>query len=656
VPVIEVDNVSKRFYLRYTRELVATGLIRSLLRRRRWEEFWALRNVSFKVERGESVGIIGPNGSGKTTLLSIISGVTRPTEGRVSTTGRISALLQLGAGFHPDLTGRENVYINAGVLGFRKHEINRIYPSIAEFSELGNFLDAPVRRYSSGMLGRLGFSIAIHVRPEIIIVDEVLSVGDQHFQKKCREKILEFLKAGVTVLFVSHSAGTVRELCQKALYLDQGNVQAFGDASEVLAQYAARANRGPTIGTGAQAGPAARPKPAAPLSPPTIVSTPSTEPQKAATPAAVAAAAKPAPPPQPTQASPKPTPVPSTAKPAGAVTAAATAVKEQAPPAPAKHAHAATAAKADPPAATAIKEKSAAAPAKPAPPPRTPEAGRKPAPTRPIAKEPPSRLRPIPNAPFGRLGRSATGMSNATYFYRNGPQVAALFDHVFPLIKQSKQDPVVRVRCWGCSIGSEPYTLAMEYHHRGITDYKLVIEAFDSDPELVQAAIGGEYNESEIFYNGLSFISPEKVDTYFDRNEQGNYVLKEVIRKKVLFGIGDFLQPECTALHPVDIAMAQNRLMHCQPETARRAVAHLVAQTRPGGILCLGGTNLDVLVESAHTHGLEPITYRLEEIHDGWRCRRRRPDAPWGLGPLDRTQPDWEIRYCSLFRKADNPG
>lgn len=592
MPIIEVNNVSKCFYLRHTREFLATGIVDSLFRRKRWEEFWALRNVSFTVERGESLGVVGPNGSGKTTMLSIVSAVTQPTEGSVRAEGRISALLQLGAGFHPDLTGRENVYINAGVLGFRRREIDRIYPSVAEFSELGTFLDTPIRRYSSGMLARLGFSIAIHVDPDIIIVDEVLGVGDQHFQTKCQEKILEFVDRGVTILFVSHSAAQVRKLCSRAVYLEEGNLAAYGEVEEVLGAYAARDNRGPTIGTGAQSGPAARPKPAGAVSAATMPK-----------PAAAKPAAQSAPSAEPSAAMPKP----AAESPVAAVLPEATIPDASAP---------------------AVKAET-----------QEPEQAS-------------SKVRPIKGKPSGRLGPSCTGIHSATFFCRNAPQLDVLFDHVFPLVRDGS---IVRVRCWACSIGAEPYTLAIEYERRSVSDYVLAIEAFDRDPELIQAALQGEYNERELFYEGFGFMSREILGRYFKQSEDGNHLLSEHVRRNVLFGTSDFLSPDSLALPPVDVVMAQNVLIHFDSVQARQILSSLVAQTKPGGVLALGGANPDDLVEAVREHGLEPLPRDLEAIHDGWRARRSQPTHRAGLGPLDRSYGDWQIRYCSLFRKPARP-
>jgi len=609
VPVIDVHNVSKRFYLRYTREFLATGVLDSLFRRNRWEEFWALRNISFSIERGESLGVIGPNGSGKTTLLSIVSGVTQPTEGTVRTEGRISALLQLGAGFHPDLTGRENVYINAGVLGFNRRETDKIYPSVAEFSELGDFLEAPIRRYSSGMLARLGFSIAIHVNPDVIIIDEVLGVGDQQFQKKCHERILAFIDRGVTILIVSHAAAQVRKLCNKVLYLEQGDLAAFGDADEVLAAYAARDDKRPTIGTGAQSGPTARPKPAS---------------------AVVAAAPKPPPT--------KPDIAEATTQPTHAAPASS--------PDPQRNAAAA-------PSTDALKGKETAPAERQAPPSQPAQEPPEKTPAQVAPDKPqPSRIRPIKGAPSARFKPSCAGMSATTFFYRNGPQVEALFDEVFP---QFKDQSTIRVRCWECAIGAEPYTLAIEHDRRKISDYALAIEAFDRDPELIQGAIQAEFNEMEIFYDGLGHMPRELLGPYFTRNEDGNYLLIERVRHNVLFGIADFLSDRCTKLPPADVVLAQNVLIHLEPEQAAAAFRNVVAQTAAGGVLAVGGCDLDHLVGFAREHHLDPIEARLEEIHDGWRARRNQPNAKHGLGPLDRSQNDWRVRYCSLFQKPAAP-
>lgn len=266
-PAVIVRGVSKRFRLRHTREFVAAGVLRSLLgRRHETEEFWALRDISFTVERGESVGLMGPNGSGKTTLFSIIAGVTAPTEGSVETRGRISALLQLGAGFQMDLTGRENVYINARLLGLSRKQIRERYAQIMAFAELERFADVPLRNYSSGMRARLGFAVAVHVDPDILIIDEVLSVGDAPFRAKCEERIRQFLERGVTVLFVSHSATQVRRICQRVLLLHEGRLVADTDTERGVALYRSGLVAGAEAGRDAlhagvatSSGPAGRP-------------------------------------------------------------------------------------------------------------------------------------------------------------------------------------------------------------------------------------------------------------------------------------------------------------------------------------------------------------------------------------------------------------
>ncbi|MGB9723159.1 MAG: ABC transporter ATP-binding protein [Chloroflexia bacterium] len=235
------ERVSKRFILQHERDRsfqeLTVNLFRRLRRRRRREDFWALREVSFAVEPGETLGIIGENGSGKSTTLKLISRILEPTSGRITVNGRVSALLELGAGFHPDLTGRENIYLNASLLGFSRREIRRKTESIIAFAELERFIDIPVRHYSSGMFMRLGFAIAIHVDPDILLTDEVLAVGDESFQRKCLEKIAELQRSGKTILFVSHDMNAVRSLCSRVLWLHQGRVQDLGDPNRVVDAY-----------------------------------------------------------------------------------------------------------------------------------------------------------------------------------------------------------------------------------------------------------------------------------------------------------------------------------------------------------------------------------------------------------------------------------
>lgn len=204
-------------------------------------DFWALRDVSFEVQRGEAFGIIGSNGAGKSTILKLLSGIMKPTTGSVSVGGRLSALIEVGAGFHPDLTGRENIFLNGTILGMRRREIRRKFDEIVAFSGLDNFIDTPVKRYSSGMYARLGFSVAAHVEPDVLIVDEVLSVGDYVFQRKCSEKMASVIQAGATVIFVSHNLKAISELCKRSLFLERGRVLQIGPTNSVIKAYLDRA-------------------------------------------------------------------------------------------------------------------------------------------------------------------------------------------------------------------------------------------------------------------------------------------------------------------------------------------------------------------------------------------------------------------------------
>jgi ABC-type polysaccharide/polyol phosphate transport system ATPase subunit len=239
--VVVFENVSKRFVLQHERDRsfqeVAVNVLRRLRQQRRREDFWALREVSFAVDSGETLGIIGENGSGKSTTLKLISRILDPTTGCIEVNGRVSALLELGAGFHPDLTGRENIYLNGAILGFGRHEIRRKVEDIIAFSELDRFIDVPVKHYSSGMFMRLGFAIAIYVDPDVLLTDEVLAVGDESFQRKCLEKIAELQSRGKTILFVSHSMEAIRSLCTRALWLNQGRVQMLGEVEAVVDSY-----------------------------------------------------------------------------------------------------------------------------------------------------------------------------------------------------------------------------------------------------------------------------------------------------------------------------------------------------------------------------------------------------------------------------------
>jgi ABC-2 type transport system ATP-binding protein len=229
---IEVVDVSKRF--RVYREKPTSLKQRLLSGRTRAEDFWALTDVSFEVPEGGTLGLIGHNGSGKTTMLKVIAGILRPTKGLVRERGRIAGLLELGAGFHPELTGRENVYLNASFLGLSRAETDRVYDEIVAFAELQDFMDTAVKFYSSGMLVRLGFAVAVHVEPEIILIDEVLAVGDEAFQARCIDKVRSFQREGRTIVFVTHALDQVRHLCDQAVMLDHGHVHTIGAPDDVV--------------------------------------------------------------------------------------------------------------------------------------------------------------------------------------------------------------------------------------------------------------------------------------------------------------------------------------------------------------------------------------------------------------------------------------
>ena len=238
-PIIKVDNVGMLFNLSQEKvDNVKEYLIKMIKRQLLFQEFWALKNVSFEIQKGERWGIIGLNGAGKSTLLRIVSGVMKPTEGSIEIRGRIAPLLALGAGFDPNYTGKENIFLYGAVLGYTKEFIEEKYDEIVEFSEIEDFMDVPLKNYSSGMKARLGFSIATLVNPDILILDEVLSVGDAKFRKKSERRILDLFDKGITVLFVSHSVAQVKRLCNKALWLEKGKVVMKGDAEEVCNKYA----------------------------------------------------------------------------------------------------------------------------------------------------------------------------------------------------------------------------------------------------------------------------------------------------------------------------------------------------------------------------------------------------------------------------------
>jgi ABC-2 type transport system ATP-binding protein len=230
---IGLEGISKKF--RLYREHPTTLKQRLLLRgRSKAEDFWALRDVSFDIPEGSFLGLVGHNGSGKTTLLKCIAGILRPTAGAIRYRGRLAALLELGAGFHPELTGRENVFLNASFLGLSRQETARAYDEIVAFAELEDFMDNQVKFYSSGMLVRLGFAVAVHVEPEIFLIDEVLAVGDESFQRRCLERVRRFQEEGRTIVLVSHALDTVREVCDRAVMLDHGRVGAVGTPESVV--------------------------------------------------------------------------------------------------------------------------------------------------------------------------------------------------------------------------------------------------------------------------------------------------------------------------------------------------------------------------------------------------------------------------------------
>ena len=253
-PIIKVENLSKQYtisthvesYLRYDtlRESIATTVQKSFKRltsrhhhRPESETLWALKDINFEVKPGEVMGIIGPNGAGKSTLLSIMSRIIEPTSGYVQLYGQVGSLLEIGTGFHPDLTGRENIYLNGAVLGMKRREVNAKFDEIAAFSGIEKFLETAVKHYSSGMYVRLAFAVAVHLNPEILIVDEVLAVGDAEFQKKSFDKMGEVIKSGRTILLVTHSMGMITQLCQHAILIKGGQLQKIGPAKEVVDYY-----------------------------------------------------------------------------------------------------------------------------------------------------------------------------------------------------------------------------------------------------------------------------------------------------------------------------------------------------------------------------------------------------------------------------------
>lgn len=234
-PVIAFSNVSKKF--RRGQKLLLKEALLDMFMPGRQEDFWALKDVSFEIKKGETVGIIGNNGSGKSTILKLIAGVMFPTNGKINVNGRISPLIELGAGFHPELTGRENIYLNGTILGLSKKQIDERFKEIVDFSELGDFIDTPVKHYSSGMYMRLGFSVAVHTDPEILLIDEIFAVGDSEFQKKCFRVMEEFKKKNVTILFITHDMQTVESFCEKAIYIEKGHLECIGNVKQIIKQY-----------------------------------------------------------------------------------------------------------------------------------------------------------------------------------------------------------------------------------------------------------------------------------------------------------------------------------------------------------------------------------------------------------------------------------
>lgn len=238
--MIILKNVSMKFNLGVEKEGSLKMIFINLFshkKKKNKEYFWALKNIDFKIDKGDVVGIIGANGAGKSTLLKVVSGVYKPTTGTVTVNGKISPMIELGAGFDAELTARENIYLNGAILGYSKEFLEKKFDEIVEFSELKDFLDVPVKNFSSGMVAKLAFSISTIVDPEVLIVDEILSVGDIKFQEKSKNKMMSMIKGGTTVLYVSHSIDTIKELCNKVIWLDHGEIVKIGDAKELCDEY-----------------------------------------------------------------------------------------------------------------------------------------------------------------------------------------------------------------------------------------------------------------------------------------------------------------------------------------------------------------------------------------------------------------------------------
>lgn len=237
--MIYLENVGMKFNLGVEKDNSMKQVFVNLFtgKKKKKDYFWALKDISFHINKGEVIGLIGSNGAGKSTLLKVVSGVMKPTEGKVTVNGVISPMIELGAGFDQNLTARENIYLNGAILGYSKSFLDEKFSDIVEFSELKEFLDVPVKNFSSGMTAKLAFSIATIVNPEILIVDEILSVGDIKFQEKSKNKMMEMIKGGTTVLYVSHSLDSIKELCTKVIWLDHGKIVKMGDSKEICDEY-----------------------------------------------------------------------------------------------------------------------------------------------------------------------------------------------------------------------------------------------------------------------------------------------------------------------------------------------------------------------------------------------------------------------------------
>lgn len=241
---IKIEGIGKRYTVGKQVDKSMRGALGNILKSAssKGEDFWALKDISFEVKKGEVIGIIGKNGAGKSTLLKILSQITKPTEGRIEMHGRVASLLEVGTGFHPELTGRENIYLNGTILGMTRKEVKSKFDEIVEFSGVGKFMDTPVKHYSSGMYVRLAFAVAAHLEPEILVIDEVLAVGDSEFQKKCLGKMRDVANHGRTVLFVSHNMSAVTSLCEKCVYISGGKVKSFGESNQIVSEYLSQAN------------------------------------------------------------------------------------------------------------------------------------------------------------------------------------------------------------------------------------------------------------------------------------------------------------------------------------------------------------------------------------------------------------------------------